>query len=112
MPEQDATTAARAAVPFRTIAHFYDADDPSPEECRELSDRAEEQIFHEVLDAPKGSGKSLCDQIEISLPAADLTPDRSSAIIAAIRSHFRLRADEVQRDMKLIQRVGTVHNFV
>jgi hypothetical protein len=106
MPEQDITTASRAAVPFRTIAHFYDADDPSPEERRELSGRAEEQIFHEVLDAPKGPGKSLCDQIEISLPAADLTPGRSSAIIAATRSHFRFRADEVQRDMKLTQRVG------
>jgi len=106
MPEQDPTAATRASVPFRTIAHFYDADDPSPEERRGLSERAEEKIFREVLDAPKGAGKALCDQLEISLPAADLTPDRPSAIIAAIRSHFRLRADEVQRDMRLTQRVG------
>lgn len=107
MPEQEATTTTTgAAVPFRTIAHFYDADDPSPEERRELSERAEEKIFRGVLDAPNGSGKAICNHLEISLPAADLTPGRTSSITAAIRSHFHLRADEVQRGMKLTQRVG------
>jgi len=106
MLRQDETIAIKASVPFRTIAHLYDADDPSPEERRELSDRAEEQIFREVLDVPKGSGKNLCDQLEISLPATDLTPASPAAIIAAIRSHFRLRSAELRRDMKLTQRVG------
>lgn len=106
MPEQSPSTAARAAVPFRTIAHFYDPDDPSPEESRELSERAEEKIFHEVLDRPKGSKTLLCNELEVTFPAADLTPGRSAAIIAAIRSHFRLRSDEVRRDMRLTQRVG------
>ena len=105
MPEKT-TASVRASVPFRTIAHFFDADDPSPEESRELSDRAEEHIFHEVLDTPGGSGKGLCDSLEITLPASDLTPGRSAALIAATRSHFRTRADEVQRDMRLTQRVG------
>jgi hypothetical protein len=106
MPEKTETTKVHASVPFRTIAHFYDADDPSPEERRELSDRAETQIFHEVLDAPKGSRKAICDQLEISLPAGDLTPGRSDSIIAAIRSHFRLRSAAVRRDMRLTQRIG------
>jgi len=106
MPEKKETAAARASVPFRTIAHFYDADDPSPEDHRELSDRAEEQIFREVLDVPKEYRKELCDQLEITLPATDLTPDRQTAIVSAIRSHFRLRANEVQRDMILTQKVG------
>ena len=106
MPEQEGTTAVKAAVHFRTIAHFYDADDPSPEEGRELSDRAEEKIFREVLDRPKGSRTILCNQLEISFPAADLTPGRSAAIIMAIRSHFRIRSGEVKRDMRLTQRVG------
>ena len=106
MPEKNETAAARASVPFRTIAHFYDADDPSPEEDRELSDRAEQQIFREVLDVQKGYRKELCDRLEIVLPAPDLTPDRQTAIVSAIRSHFRLRAEEVQRDMRLTQKVG------
>ena len=106
MPEQEVTTVARAEVPFRTIAHFYDADDPSPEERRELSGRAEEKIFREVLDRPGGSRTVLCNELEISLPAADLTPGRSAAIILAIRSHFRLRSEEVKRDMRLTQMVG------
>jgi hypothetical protein len=106
MPEKNETITVKALVPFRTIAHFYDADDPSPEERRELSDRAETKIFREVLDAPKGSRKVLHDQLEISLPAGELTPGRPEAMIAAIRSHFRLRAIEVRRDMTITQRVG------
>ena len=106
MPEQEGTKVVKAEVPFRTIAHFYDADDPSPEERRELSDRAEEKIFREVLDRPRGSRTVLGNELEISLPAADLTPGRSAAIIMAIRSHFRLRSEEVKRDMRLTQMVG------
>jgi len=106
MPGQDNAAGLIASVPFRTIAHFYDSDDPSPEDCRELSDRAEERIFREVLDVPKRSGRDICNRIEISLPAADLTGERTRSVISAVRSHFRLRSGEVRRDMKLTQRVG------
>jgi hypothetical protein len=106
MSVQDERAKSKASVPFRTIAHFYDADDPSPEDQRELSDRAEEQIFRQVLNAPKGKRKEICDQLEISLPATDLTPGRSDSIIAAIRSHFRIRSEEVRRDRRLTQMVG------
>jgi len=105
MPEQGRAE-IKATAAFRTIAHFYDADDPSPEGERELSDRAEVQIFREVLDTPKSAGRELCNQLEILLPAADLTPGRSTAIISAVRSHFRLRSGEVRRDTRLTQRVG------
>jgi hypothetical protein len=71
-----------------------------------LSDRAENAIFHEILGRLKGVRGEMCNQLEILLPAPDLTPERPAAIISAIRSHFRLRADEVQRDMKLTERVG------
>ncbi|MHB8163286.1 MAG: hypothetical protein ACYDDV_02935 [Methanoregula sp.] len=93
-----------ASVTFRTIAQFYDTDDPTPENNRELSDRAEEKIFREVLDV--GSRRGHCDQIEITLPKSEMTSDRQVAIPSAIRSHFRSRADEVQRDMRLTQKVG------
>ena len=95
-----------ASVTFRTIAHFYDPDDPAPENNRELSDRAENGILHEVLGVPKGVHAEMCDQLEILLPASELTPERPAAIISAIRSHFRLRSGELQRDMLLTQRVG------
>ncbi|MDO9036021.1 MAG: hypothetical protein Q7U51_12550 [Methanoregula sp.] len=94
------------SVTFRTIAHFYDSEDPTPENNRELSDRAETEIFHQVLSVPKGDHKEMCNHLEIIIPASDLTPDRQNSIISAIRSHFRLRAVEVQRDMKLTQKVG------
>jgi hypothetical protein len=95
-----------ASVPFRTIAHFYDPDDPTPENNRELSDRAETEIFHAVLAVPKGEHAEVCNHLEILLPVSDVTPDRQTAIVSAIRSHFRIRADVVQRDMKLTQKVG------
>jgi hypothetical protein len=95
-----------ATVAFRTIAHFYDPDDPTPEDNRELSDRAENAIFHEILDVPKGVHAEIRDHLEILLPASDLTPERQTAIISAIRSHFRLRADETERETKLTLRVG------
>jgi hypothetical protein len=106
MPEQKEIASARASVPFRTIAHFYDLDDPTPENKRELSDRAENEIFHEVLVVPKGVHEEVQDHLEILLPASELTPDRKTAIISATRSHFLIRAKEVQRDMLLTQRVG------
>jgi hypothetical protein len=106
MTWQDKTATAGASVAFRTIAHFYDADDPSPEAHRELSNRAEDQIFRGVLDVPKGLHKDLPNHLEILLPEADLTPERPAAIISALRSHFLLRSGEVRRDMKLTERVG------
>ena len=69
-----------ASVPFRTIAHIYDPDDPSPEDSRELSDRAEKAIFLTVLEGQKGAHKALCSHLEILLPAPDLAPDRLAAI--------------------------------
>jgi hypothetical protein len=106
MPEDNETVPARAVVPIRTIAHLFDSDDPSPEERRQLTDRAEEQIFREVLNRPRGYKKEFLDELEIVLPANEMTPGRSDAIVAAIRSHFRERSGEVRRDMKLTQRVG------
>jgi hypothetical protein len=106
MTESNENNSFRAVVPFRTIAHFFDSDDPSPEDRRELTDRAEEQIFREVLNKPRGYKKELFDELEIVVPATDMTPGRSDAIVAAIRSHFRERSGEVRRDMKLTQRVG------
>jgi hypothetical protein len=96
----------RASVAFRSIAHFYDCDDPTPENGRELSDRAETEIFHQVLSTPKGENRELCSEIEILLPASDLTPDRPAAIASAIRSHFQIRAKNVERDSKLTARIG------
>lgn len=95
-----------AHVAFRTIAHVYDADDPGPDDRRELSDRAEEEIFHAVLDPAKEARRELCDHIEIALPASDLPPGRGDDIVTAVRSHFRAREDRIQRDRNLTQRVG------
>jgi hypothetical protein len=106
MREQQTTIKGTAQVPFRTIAHLFDADDPTPEDHRELSDRAEERIFRSVLDPPAKSQKKLCDRIDVTLPATDLPPGRDASIVSAIRAHFRSRSDEVQRNTRLTQKVG------
>ncbi|MCX6684874.1 MAG: hypothetical protein NTZ37_09140 [Methanoregula sp.] len=106
MPFDKHRNNAFATVPFRTIAHVYDADDPSVEEKRELSDRAEKQIFREVLNVPTGYPDSLYKHLDIRLPAPELTPEREAAIIAAVRAHFHNRALDFLRDRKLTMRVG------
>lgn len=106
MPAIRNTADTTAHVAFRTIAHFYDPDDPTPEDRRELTDRAEEQIFRTVLDRPGRSRQDLCDRIEITLPAADMAPGRETSLVQAVRAHFLSRSTEMQRSMKLTQRVG------
>ena len=96
----------RAVVEFRTLAHFYDADDPTPMNNRELTDRAEKEILRQVLSVPADAHKEICDQLEFRFPESDLPPGRAEEILSATRSYFRLRADQLQRDRKLIKRVG------
>jgi hypothetical protein len=93
-------------VSFRTIAHFYDPDDPSPENRRELTDRAEEQISREIETGPDPEHAGRAVKLEILLPASELTPGREKDIPEAVRSHFAARSVEIHRDMKLVRRVG------
>lgn len=95
-----------ASVTFRTIAHFFDPDDPTPENNRQLSDSAEERIFREVLDVPKGYRGEMFDRLEILLPASELTPDRRDAIVSAVRAHFRNRSLDYLKEGRLTQKVG------
>jgi hypothetical protein len=104
--EHDHDIPASGTASFKSVAQIYDGDDPSPEERRDLSDRAEDRIFHAVLAVPKGFRAGLRRDLTIRVPAQELTPGRQDAIISATRSHFRRRAGEVQEDMKLTQRVG------
>jgi hypothetical protein len=95
-----------ASVKFRTIAHFYDSDDPSPEYDRELTDRAENAIVLSVLDVPDKKISPICDHIELHFPESDLTPERQTSIISATRSHFNSRSNEMKRSSILTVRVG------
>ena len=95
-----------ASVPFRSIAQFYDSDDPSPEADRQLCDRAEKHIMRAVLDLPKGYPGFALERLELVFPATDLTPGRVEAVISAAREHFRARAPDYERDRRLTMRVG------
>jgi len=96
----------QASVTFRSIAQFYDGDDPSPEERRQLSDSAEEKIFRTVLDVPKGYHSQAFDRLELLVPASELPDGRGDSIIAAMRAHFKGRAPDFERDRRLTWRVG------
>jgi len=95
-----------AAVPFRSIAQFYDGDDPSPEDARQLTQSAEDRIFRMVLDVPRGHPKNVFRRLELLFPSSDLPDGRAESVIAAVRAHFRLRAEDFVRDRRLIQRTG------
>ncbi len=106
MTTDNGTKPTIGTVTFKSIGQIYDTEDPSPEENRDLSERAEERIFHTVLNVPKGVRAAVCDDLVIRVPVQELTQERSNAIISAVRSHFRRRADEMQGAMKITQRVG------
>jgi hypothetical protein len=75
MQKKDGQKNTCASVTFRTIAHFYDPDDPTQKNNREVSDRAQDQILHGVPGVPQGVRAEMCDHLEILLPATDLTPN-------------------------------------
>ncbi|WP_321505461.1 hypothetical protein [uncultured Methanoregula sp.] len=106
MAENSGQQNVLASVAFRSIAQFYDGDDPSPEENRQLSDSAEDRIFRTVLDVPKGYHGHAFDRLELLVPASDLSPGRADAIIAATRAHFKGRAPDFERDRRLTWRAG------
>ncbi|MDD1705109.1 MAG: hypothetical protein LUP97_07820 [Methanoregula sp.] len=94
------------SVAFRTIAHFYDPDDPPPADHRELSGWAKGAIFRQVMDVPQVNRENLPEMLVIRIPARDLPPEGPDAIIAAIRAHLLNRAGEVERDTKFTGKVG------
>ena len=89
-------------VKFRTIAHFFDPDDPCPEECRELSDRAEEEIAKTVTYFLKTIHPSKQGELIISLPNTDINKNRIKDLPLSISSHYKSRTIELKRDRKLI----------
>ncbi len=93
-------------VMFKTIAHIYDSDDPSPGASRELTERAEEVICSAVLDTRKPLQAAGDYLLDIRIPAPDYTFQRETDISSAIRAFFLKRADEIHRERRLSGRVG------
>jgi hypothetical protein len=106
MPDTTAQEKDLVSVPFRSIALFYNGDDPSPEDSRLLSDSAEDRIFRTVLDVPKGYRKEAYGRLELRFPASDLPPGRAESVVGAVRAHFRSRAMDFLRDRRITQRAG------
>ncbi|MFA5332585.1 MAG: hypothetical protein WC342_09415 [Methanoregula sp.] len=97
---------ASGTVSFKSVSQIFDSDDPSPEEIRDLSDRAEDRISHAAFRTPKRFRADLCKELTIKVPAAELTPGRSEAIVSAVRLHFRNRAGEFDDKTRVTVRAG------
>jgi len=91
-------------VSFKAVAQIYDSDDPSPEAHRDLSDTAEDRIFHAILAVPNRLRATICDRLAIRVPG--LAPGDDEAVAAAVREHFSRRAGEITNDTRLTVRVG------
>ena len=94
MAYEQGSADASGTVSFKAVSQIFDGDDPSPEENRDLSDRAEDRISHAVFKFPKRFRADLCQELTIKVPAAELTPERSKAIVSAVHTHFAFRAGE------------------
>ena len=89
---------------FKSIGQIYDSDDPSPEAHRDLSENAEDRIFHAILSAPRGVRARICDRLAIRVP--DVAPGQGDVIVSAVREHFLRRAGEKNDATKVMVRVG------
>lgn len=94
------------SISFRTISHFFNLDDPSPEHIRELSDRAEEEIAKSVTFFLKTVPHSDQGDLIISLPESDLNSPREIDLPSAVISHFQNRIQDLERDRSLIWWAG------
>ena len=91
-------------VSFKSVSQIYDSDDPSPEAHRDLSENAEERIFHALLAVPRGLRADLFDQLVIRVP--DLAPGQEANVVSAVREHFLRRASEIKDQSSLTIRTG------
>jgi len=89
---------------FKAVAQIYDSDDPSPEAHRDLSDTAEDRIFHAVLAVPKGLHADMFGRLLLQVP--DLAPGQEDALVSAVHEHFLRRAEEMKGRTKLTVRTG------
>lgn len=94
------------SVSFRTLAHFFDTDDPSPESFRELTDRAEEEIAKSVTYILKTIPPDKQGDLIISLPPSDMNDNRKKDLPLAVIHHFQNRISDLERDKKLTWWVG------
>jgi len=93
-------------ITFRTIAHVYDPDDPTPEGGRDLTDKAEDTITRAILDTKDPLHAAGKYSLEIRLPSSDLSMERETDIPDALHAYFLRRADELHQDSRLTRRVG------
>jgi hypothetical protein len=93
-------------VSFRTISHIYDSDDPSPEDKRELTDRAEKAIGKSITEFLKTVPKELQGSLIIMIPESDMIQGRDTSLVSAVRYHFSNREKDLKRDMKIIRWEG------
>ncbi|HVP96503.1 hypothetical protein [Methanoregula sp.] len=100
----DTTTPRTGTASFKSVAQMYDSDDPSPEAHRDLSENAEDRIFHAILSVHRGLRTGICDRLAIRVP--DTAPGQGDTIVSAVREHFLRRADEKNSATKVMVRVG------
>lgn len=89
-------------ISFKTIAHVYDSEDPSPEECRELTDRAEEDIARTVTYFIKTVPRAEQGDLILYLPQSDLNENREHDLPRSVTLHFQSRISDLERDRKII----------
>jgi len=106
VPELPEDTKRDIIVTFRTIAHVYDDDDPSPESGRELSERAEEEIGKSVAQFLKMVPPSEQGDLIIYLPPSDMNEKRKEDIPRSIYLHYHNRIQDLERDRALIWWAG------
>ena len=87
---------------FKSINQLLDPDDPAPLPDTELAELAEENLWGYLNEFRL---KALVN-LNISIPAAEITPEKSSLIPEAVRRHFAFRIQDIRHDELISRREG------
>jgi len=87
---------------FKSVTQLLDRDDPAPLPDTELAELAEEILWGYLDEFRLKTPVNLI----ISLPAAEITSERSSLLPDAVRRHFASRIQDIRHDELISHREG------
>jgi hypothetical protein len=83
---------------YKRVEQFFDSDDPSIINQRDLSEDAEKALFYSIID--RESDKPV--EYIVRFPESQVTPEVEAGLPDAVKTYFRYRSEGARRDLRII----------
>ena len=83
---------------YKRVEQFFDSDDPSIINQRDLSEDAEKALFYSIID--RESNKPV--EYIVRFPESQVTPEVEAGLPEAVKTYFRYRCEGARRDLRVI----------